>query len=149
WPDDATAQEHPSTRPRQADRSRTRSQPGTARESRNRVRRRIFRLATATPRGRRPTAVLIPSRRARAAGLPGGQRAAAGPIQVSAAVGEQCQEAIPQEAGDRQWRLQRLGGGEHESDVLLPEFGGEAGGFELVACDEAAVRLVHGRTEQR
>ena len=78
----------------------------------------------------RPPAVLIPSGRARPAGFPRGQRADRRPIQAGATDGQQCQEAIPQQAGDRQRRLQFLGRRQYEADVLLAELGGETGRLE-------------------
>ena len=85
----------------------------------------------------------------RAACLPRGQGADRRPIQIGAAVGEQRQETVAQQAGDRQRHLELFTGGKHQSDVLEAEVCGEASGLELVTGDQSAVRLVHRRTEQR
>src|SRR4029077_690132 len=62
----------------------------------------------------------------RAAGVGGCEPADRGPVEVLPAVGEQGEEAVAQQARQRQRDAQVLGGGEHEADVLLPERRSEA-----------------------
>ena len=85
----------------------------------------------------------------RAACLPRREGANGRPVQCRAPAGQQRQEPVAQQAGDGQRHFELLAGGEYQPDVLQPECGGEARGFELVSGDETAVGLIHGRAEQR
>ena len=75
--------------------------------------------------------------------FPRGQHPDRRPVQIGAAVGEQGEEAVAQQAGDRQRHVEVLGGGEHEANVLLPKRRGETRRLELLVGDQRAVRLVH------
>src|SRR5690348_8921967 len=77
------------------------------------------------------------------------ERADGGPVERLAAVREQREEAVAQQAGDRERDAQVIGGGEREADVLLAEGRSKACGLELPSGDQRAVRLVDGRAEQR
>ncbi len=82
-------------------------------------------------------------------GLPCCQRTDRRPVEFCAAAGEQCEEAISDQAGHRHRHLQFLGGGEYKADVLVPERRCEARRLESFACDQPAVGLVDRGAEQR
>ena len=64
------------------------------------------------------------------------------PVQLGAATGEQREEAVAQQAGDRKRYLDLLSRGQHQPDVLQPEMRRETGRLELVAREQPAVGLV-------
>src|ERR1700679_1368814 len=81
------------------------------------------------------------------------QPADCGPIEILAALGEQAQESVVQEASERHGYAQALGRGQRETDVLVSERRRERRGFKLALRDEGSVGLVrrdveHGRSEE-
>jgi hypothetical protein len=94
---------------------------------------------------------LSPLRPARRTGYPGiarRQAADRGPIKVVAVAREQGQEAITQEARERHRDAQIIGRGEHESDVLVSEGGGEPRRLKLSFRNQLAVDLVDGSSKK-
>src|SRR5437762_10877223 len=83
----------------------------------------------------------------RRAGVLGCKRTDCGPVEPVAVMGEEREEAVAQQAGNRHRHAKALGGGKHEPNILLPERRGEAGWLELSVGEERAVGLVDGRAE--
>ena len=59
-------------------------------------------------------------------------------------MGEQCQEAVAQKAGDRQRHTQLFGRRESQPDILLTKRRREAGRLEFSIGNQAAISLVDG-----
>jgi hypothetical protein len=57
-------------------------------------------------------------------------------------VGQQGQEAVIDQAGQRQRHTQRFGRGEHQAIIFKSQGSGKAGGLELLVGDQCAVGLV-------
>ena len=70
-----------------------------------------------------------------------------GPVEVFAALGEEAQKSVVQQAGQRQGYLQVLGRGQSEPDVLVSERGREGGRLKLSFDDQVAIGLVRRRVE--
>src|SRR3954452_22929186 len=73
------------------------------------------------------------------AGVFGGERADCTPVELVAAMGEERQKAVAQQAGDRHRHAQTFSGGKHQPDVLLAERRRKAGRLELCVREKRAV----------
>src|SRR3954463_7894220 len=83
----------------------------------------------------------------RGAGVFGGESADCRPVEPVAAMGEERQKAVAQQAGDRHRHAKIPGSGKHQPNVLLGERCRKAGRLELCVGEKRAVGLVNGRTE--
>src|SRR5713101_9271513 len=71
------------------------------------------------------------------------------PVELVAAMGQQGQEPVTQEAGERQRYAQIFRGRKDEPNILVAEGRREPGRLELSIGDQAAIGLVDGNVEQR
>src|SRR5882724_7558410 len=83
------------------------------------------------------------------AGVLGRKPADRRPVELVAAMGQQGQEPVAQEAGERQWHAQIVSGREGEANILIAEGRREPGRLELSIGDQPAIGLVDGNVEQR
>src|SRR6266850_7427583 len=83
------------------------------------------------------------------AGVLGRKPADRRPVELVAAMGQQGQEPVAQEAGERQRHAQIVSGRESEANILIAEGRREPGRLELSIDDQPAIGLVDGNVEQR
>ena len=71
------------------------------------------------------------------------------PVELVAAMGQQCQEPVTQEARQRHGHPEIFRCRERQADVFVAKRSRKTGGFEFSIGDQPAIGLVDGGIEQR
>src|SRR5580698_7301903 len=81
------------------------------------------------------------------AGIESSQPPDGGPIKVAAAMCQESQKSVVQQASQRHGHAETLGRGQRQADVLVSQWRCEGRGFELAVGDQGTEDLVRGRVE--